>query len=354
MKITIPTADAVTPERAHLLEQVQQLLDRAEGLQQQGEPEAAMEQQERALGLMAGERHPRVADVLHRLGVTRARIGQTDTAEELFQQSLEVAAWCGYVKGQAYAVNCMAVIAQRRGDMDLAESQYRRAGRLAGEVGEARLTGMVEQNLGTLANTRGDLDSAIVHYEKSLKAFEEADDSKGACWVLNNMGMLPTDLRRFDEAHSTLLRGRKLARGLKDLGMEGLIELNRAEALLGSGRLRKARKVLRRAIDIAEHRGDTLLRAEALKGLAVIDRERGQLSRAASQLEEAHDLAGTSDDALLKAEILREMGEVRLRGGEPSLAQGLWRIALTLFEEMDAVLDGADLRTRLQLLEAQI
>ena len=354
MAITVGTTELMTPERAGLLDEVEKLLDLGDELERVGQPDAAMEHQERALAMLAGERHPLVADLLHRCGVTRARIGRTDSAEELFQQSLEVAVWCGYTKGQAYVVNCLAVIAQRRGELELAETQYRRAARLAGESGEVRLIGMVEQNMGTLANTRGDLDSAFVHYQRSLAAFEASGHGEGACWVLNNMGMLQTDLKKFDEAHVTLVRARKLARSRKDLGMEGLLELNRAESLVGSGRLRKARRACQRAINIAEKRGDSLLRAEVLKVLAVIHRERGHLAKAVTHLEEAQDLAEEGDDALLKAEILREMGQVRLQAGEPSLAQALWRTALKHFEELDAVIDGAELRTRLQLLDAEV
>jgi tetratricopeptide (TPR) repeat protein len=188
MSIAFPKADQA-PEQSRLLAEARALLERGNEDALRGEPAVAMAQYEEGLGLLAGQQHPVVADLLCRLGVVRTRLGETEEGEELFGQSLEMATWCGYLEGQAYAVNCLAVVAQRRGDLDVAEWQYRRAARLATEGGDYRLCGMVEQNLGTLANIRGDLDSAVVHYTKSLGAFERAGDTEGICWVLNNLGM---------------------------------------------------------------------------------------------------------------------------------------------------------------------
>jgi tetratricopeptide (TPR) repeat protein len=299
---------------------------------------------------MAGQAVPLVSDLLYRLGTAKARRGETSEAETLFHQSLEVATWCGYPKGQAYAVNCLAVVAQRRGDLQLAESQYRRAVRLANEAAEFRLTGMVEQNLGVMASVRGDLDSAEVHYRKSLRAFEQAGDMEGVCWVLNNLGMLEIDLGRFGDAEATLTRGLKLARKRKDSATEGLFEVNRVEALIGSGKWRTARRRCKRVFTIAKERGDGLLKAEGLKLQAIIERERGKLELALEYLSEARDLAHEGQDALLHAEVLREMGETKRSTGDFARARTLWEDALSRFESLDATLDAADMRERLEQL----
>ncbi len=350
MSIAFPLADQA-PEQSRLLVEARALLEQGNEDALRGEPAAAMAQYEEGLGLLAGQQHPVVADLLCRLGVIRTRLGQTERGEELFGQSLEMATWCGYLAGQAYAVNCLAVVLQRRGDLDVAEWQYRRAARLATEAGDHRLSGMVEQNLGTLANIRGDLDTAFVHYNKSLGAFERASDTEGICWVLNNLGMLETDLRRFDDAQATLDRALKLARRCKNLVMIGLLELNRARALVGAESWRKARGACKRAMAVAGERGDRLLRAEALKLVAVIHREANRLDQADEALVEAYSLAQQSSDRLLAAEIVAEQGEIRLRSGQPTEARALWTTALAEFEALDAVIDAASMRKKLRTVE---
>ena len=198
-----------------LMAEGEALLAKGCELERAGDVEQAVEVLMRALGLLAGHgNQPLGADLLYRSGVLRARLGQTDEAEDLFDQSLETASWCEYKRGQAYATNGLAAVAQRRGDIDAAEALYRRAGRLASETGEHRLSGMVEQNLGVLANIRGDLDSALVHYRSALAPFERADDTEALCWVLNNMGMLETDLGRYDDAEPVLRESLAMRRRL--------------------------------------------------------------------------------------------------------------------------------------------
>jgi tetratricopeptide (TPR) repeat protein len=134
--------------------------------------------------------------------------------------------------------------------------------------------------------------------------------------------------------------------------MTGLLELNRAEALIGAESWRKARGACRRAMAVADERGDRLLRAEALKLLAVIHREASRLDQAHDALLEAHLLAQQSFDRLLAAEIVNEQAEICMRAGEPAEARELWTTALAEFQALDAVIDVAAVRKKLQAVEA--
>lgn len=330
------------------LEQAESLLDRGGQLERAGKAEEALEVLLRAQSLVAGhDRQPLQADLLYRTAVLRTRLGQTERAEELFHQSLETATWCNYLKGQAWAVNGLAIIAQRRGETELSESQFRRARRLASDAGEHRLLGILEMNLGVVANIRGDLDSALIHYEKSLEAFGHTDDSEGTCWALNNLGMLQTDLRRYEDSEKTLTRGLKLAKKMGDRVMEGMLELNRVEALIGLEKWRRAKQGCKRALKIAENRGDTLQTAQCLKFLGIVERSQGRPDDATTTLERAAELAARVEDRLLGAEVTRELGETWLQLGDTNRARRAFGTALQAFVELDAVLDATDLRQRL-------
>ena len=345
-----PIRAATAPMEAvpGVVSQAQALLEEGADLERAGEVERAVEALMRALSLLAGYGHQPVgADLLYRTGVLRARLGQTDEAEALFEQSLEMSGWCEYLKGQAYAVNGLAAVAHRRGDLELAEARYRRAGRLASELSEHRLAGMVEQNLGVIANIRGDLDGALVHYRSALEAFECEDDGEAIVWVLNNLGMLQCDLRRFEDAEQTLERGIERAKRENHQVMVGLLELNRVEALIGCGRWKPALKSLKRVLKVAEDRDDLVQQSEALKLWGVVEREQGKLARATQTLEQAGGLAERAGDKLLRAEILRELGETLHRSGNLPQARLHLEYAMRQFGEVDAVLDAADLRVRI-------
>ncbi len=322
----------------------------AEGadLERAGKAEHALEVLLRALGQLASyDQQPLTADLLYRTAVLRTRLGETEAAEDLFHQSLEIATWCDYTRGQAWAVNGLAIIAQRKGETELADSQFRRARRLATAASEHRLLGILEMNLGVVANIRGDLDSALVHYESSLTSFSRTDDLEATCWALNNIGMLQTDLRRFEDSDLTFTRGLKLAKKVGDRVMEGMLEVNRVEALVGLTRWRRARQGCKRAIKLAEARGDTLQQAQALKFLGVVDRGQGRFDDSVQTLEHAAELAERVEDRLLGAEIVRELGETWTLQGDTAQARVAFGNALQRFVELDAVLDAADLRHRL-------
>ena len=339
------------PGWQRLAEQARALLEEGATLDRAGDVDQAVEVLLRAQGLLSEHGHtPLASDLYYRTGILRTRLGQTEEAETLFERALESASWCDYPRGQAYAINGLAVIAQRRGEIDVAETRFRRAGRMATEVSEHRLSGMVEQNLGVLANIRGDLDSAMVHYQCSLEAFELAGDVEGMCWVLNNLGMLQVDLKRFKEGEKTLLRGQKLAKKNKNQVTATQLELNRVEALVGLGRWRAARKACQNVLKAAREREDNTQRSEALKYRAIIEREQGKLEASVDSLDEAGRLAEKTGDKLLRAEILRELGETLGRGGQIAQARLHLEYALRVFTELDAVLDVVDTRRKLESL----
>ena len=76
----------------------------------------------------------------------------------------------------------------------------------------------------------------------------------------------------------------------------------------------------------------------------------GEITSAFAELKthgNVHALAVEGEDTLLKAEILRELGECWIRKDEPEKARAHWSGALERFEELDAVLDAAEMRERL-------
>lgn len=350
MSIAFPLGDRA-PERTRLVVEARALLERGNEQARLGEPEAAIARYEEGLGLLAGQQHPLVADLLCRLGAVHTRLGRTDDGEELFGRSLEMANRCDHVVGQANAVNGLAVVAQGRAELDLAEWHYRRAARLAAQAGAYGLCGTVEQGLGALANMRGELDRASVHYRKSVSAFERSGDTEGVCRVLNDLGMLEVDLRRYEHAQATLDRALELARQREDPVMTCLVQLNRSEALIAAEEWREAGAACKCALALADERGDRLLRAEALRLLAVIHREGDRLDQAHETLLEAHLLARLSHDRLLAAEIVAEQGEICLRSGQSAEARELWTKALAEFQALDSVIDVAALRKKLRTVE---
>lgn len=330
------------------LAQARRLVELGKEKQRGGDPQGALECQERALSIMAGYgQHPFVADILYWMGTVHRELGQTAQAEALYQRSLEAALWTGSLDGEPYAVNGLAAVAQRRGEVRLAEGLYRRAARLAAEITGHRMIGLVEQNLGILANAQGDLAGALVHYRRSLEALEQARDSEAVSWVLSHLGTLQVDLGLVDEARESLARGVAIAKERRDRALECLFELARAEVFIAQEDWQLAREACGRAEEIVDERGDALGRAETLKLRAVIARETGSADEAIRLLDNAHVLAVEGEDAFLDAEVLVEMGEAFRVGGQANKARAFWEAAIARFRVLNATQDAATTQARI-------
>jgi tetratricopeptide (TPR) repeat protein len=211
---------------------------------------------------------------------------------------------------------------------------------------------MIAHNLGALASVRGDLEGALDHYLRGAEVLGRSGDQVQMLYLLNDLGMLYRNRRCFDEAEETLGRALGLAREVGNTLVEGVVEMNRGELYLETGRLEDAEACCFRSLEIATSRSDPLRRAEALRVLGMIDRDRGRPSAAETALNEAYTLALTSRDALLCAEILREEGELWNGSGDADRARRIWSRAVEAFTDIGARMDAEDLQSRIALLAA--
>jgi len=292
---------------------------------------------DRALASLEGQGPSEVlADVLRWKGSVHRECGDTTEAERLYARSADIAAVIGYALGQAHVANCRAVIAQRRGALAEAAQRYSEAAVLASRAGDTRLVTMTQRNLGIIATIRGDHEEALARFALSLQHAERLNDHDGICRALNNMGIAHTQCGRFGEAESVFDRAVALATSTGDLTVECACRLSRADARVAAGNLADAEHDCRTALAIADRRGDRLRRAEGLKLLAMIWRQRGAYDTCDAILEEALDLSDAGEDALLVADLLSEKAQLSRSRKDLASAFTLLRDARALYASMGA------------------
>jgi tetratricopeptide (TPR) repeat protein len=294
---------------------------------------------------------PYLPEILRWKGTLLREKGDTEAAFRCYTKSLEKARLIKSEKAEAHALNCLGTVAQRRCDHKECERLYAQAAELAAKTGDARLLGMIEQNRGVLADMRGDYAQAAAFYSNSLGAFEMARDQEPMSWVLNNMGILHTKIKNFEEARGYLDRALAIALNRSDAVVENVVRLNLAEAWIGLGRLDLADECCAEALTQAQHRGDHLSVAGALKTRAAIERHRGALDKSIATLRIAiYEVEGT-EDRLLHAEMLRELGEISRAVGNVGAARSALREAVDSFQQIGASEELAEAKGQLELLQ---
>lgn len=314
------------------LEQARALAAEAQSAWRSANPEHAIEACDHAIALLlpAGPSDA-LADVLRWKGSVLRDRGHHSAASDLYTQSLAVADSIAYKAGRAHALNCLGTIAQFRGDLLAAERWYGEAALLAHRLGDRRLSGMVQQNLGVVAETQGRPDEAIAHFRLALGAFEEEGDQDGVLWVLNNLGVLYTREAAYGRAEESLERALALAKTLRDVASEAIVEENRAALFVATGRLENADVAVARAYGLAEQRRDNTRRAAALRIMGRIARVRDHSdSNATSLFERALTLCQLGEDVQLRVEILCDVGDAYSDAGEHARARESWRRALDI------------------------
>jgi putative nucleotidyltransferase with HDIG domain len=289
------------------------------------------------------------SEALRRLSVVLHRGNDRTLARELCERSHELARAADDPILAGEALNVLGGFEFEAGAMDAARARYHQALELAGGV--PRLMARVEQNLGILANVQGDHAGAVAHYRRSLEAFERSGDDRGRAIVYHNLGMVSADRTRWHDAERYYALSRALATQTGDRHLEGLCLLNQAEVLVARQRYDEARSGAEQALELFNHLGARLDKADAYKVLGVVYRETGRPVLAESRLRAAIEHAVATGSVLSEAESTRELARLLQSMGRNQEALQLLGAAHRLFGRLDARVDLVDVAAKVAELE---
>ena len=328
------------------------LIDEAHRAAAAGKRDLARQRYESALYLLRDPSQALAsATILRRVGRTYLDDGDILAGLDCLTAALAVAEACGDTAEIAHTVNVMAISYSQRGQLEEAARLYDEAGRMARLAGDERLIAMIEQNLGVMASMRGDIERALDHYVDSLGRYRRLGLSEELARLLPNIGMAYVGLERWDEAERTYAESYELARELGDTWTRLMVESNRVDLLVKRRDFASARAVCDRILLEAGALRETRLLAETYKHCGVIARETGRLDEAEEFLQRAYDQATAREDVSLAAETVREQAELFLALGRNREALGALTLSHTLFSQLRAKRDLAEVRRKMRQLE---
>lgn len=201
------------------------------------------------------------------------------------------------------------------------------------------------ENSGRAERRPEKFDQALIEYAAASIHFEGAGHTRYRARVENNLGFLFHTIGKHDEAHEHLTRARSLFVSLKDVGSVAQVDETCARVQIAEGRLEEAEKSARAAVQSLEAGGEQALLAEALatRGVALARlcrhaEARRSLERAVETAEHGGDSEGAGQAAII---IVEELGE-----------QTTARELCEIFERASGLLSGSQNPSTLARLNA--
>ncbi|MBN2537496.1 sigma 54-interacting transcriptional regulator [candidate division WOR-3 bacterium] len=289
---------------------------------------AALEQELAAAAPGAGR-----LEVLVRMGRILF-INRPDRCRSVLEDALVESQRCGDNAALASAVQMLAELAFQRGDSVESERLVERALATARAVGNRRAESGALNLRGSLYEARGEYEEARSHYQQALDVSRESGYREGEQAALNQLGALAGLQGRPEEALEFLKRCLEIDDQLGDDYLRTVHLYNTGWALENLGRMDEAAEYCYRAIALAETAGYPEIKIDATSMLGEFYLKRDRPDKAVELLGRVVDgLKQQNDRKGLLRDALANYGTARLRLGDLSHAEEVFREALALAEE---------------------
>ena len=156
--------------------------------------------------------------------------------------------------------------------------------------------GLVFRQLAAPEHREDYMDRALMEYTAASFHFELAGNTRYLARVENNLGYLLFTMRKYDEAHKHLDRARHFFFALSDMSMIAQVDDTRARTLLAEDRVDEAERVARNAVRTLQKGDEQAVLAEALTTHGVALARLGDYPSAKRLLQRAIEVAETTGD----------------------------------------------------------
>jgi len=359
---------------------VEQLIARGEGLEQEGRFEEASRAYERArdAGAACASSALRLR-ALRRIARLRRATGDLESATRLYREAFSLAGQLGEAAELAAAVTGLGNVSTDQGRWDEAQEHYRAGLEHALPLGDPLQIGQLWNNLSMVRRRLGDLDGALEASARAIEMLEEVGDRNELARCLNHLGLTQVELGRYPAALNSYKDAATLA---DDAYIVAAVHTNFCDLWLRMNRDRLEPPAPGDESDLASHAGsesEAALASDTWAGLdgsqqaqlgadlarprgfplilAHIQMEQGALCRlrrdpaGAELFERALETARRHEYRHLEAEVRLEYGLFLRDTAQPQTAARHFRAALDIYRRAGAQREAARVEGLLRELE---
>jgi CHAT domain-containing protein/Tfp pilus assembly protein PilF len=239
-------------------------------LEIQGDYEASMDYQRRALALAEETKNPNLADFYNNLGVTLRKQGSPGEAADYLTRSLKLKEAQGDKRGMAQATFNLGNVYSELGNLRLALEQYQRSLEISKELGIQIGIAYNTDAMGTVYKSQGDYDLALSYYEQSLKIKEKAGNPREIANTIMNIGSVNQNMGNGALARESFEKALKLKESADDKEGVALVLKAEGQLLREQGNYAEALQRDQASIKISEAIGHKSVLSQTLVEMARI------------------------------------------------------------------------------------
>lgn len=259
-----------------------------------------------------------------------------DSALYFGERALQLARTLKFPKGEAQALNDLAIIYIDRSAYAEADTALRRALSIRRQLGDTAGVGAVHNKLGNLYQSQLRLEEALVENQQALALFTALGDRKKEALILSNIAVINFNMRQFDHALEYHQAAAEMHRTSGDSAGLATSQGNMANVLLSLGDTTRALDLFKQAGSYFKGRG--LLREYAVQAHneAGVRLAQGDAARAIALYSEALRIREEGGDRKAMASTRTGLADAFLFQGRTNEARKIALEALTLATEVGA------------------
>ncbi len=272
-----------------------------------GEFEEAMESYEEAVRL---EEDPRAkAGIYHKIANVAIRKGEYQQCRRICDKGLSLLEK-GVVIEKSRLLRNKGWTYLREGDHETAEDIFNRSLNIAEGLEDERELGEIYHSYGTLYFSQDQYKKALENFGRSKKYREEVGDPIGISKTLNNEGNVYDDLGELDKAQECYQESLKLAEKIGDKYTIAATLNNLGIIHWLKGEFDKVLECQEESLEMFKKIGDMRTISILLNNIGNIYQDRGELNKALENYEESLKIAEDMENKSAETHPLTNIGQV--------------------------------------------
>jgi tetratricopeptide (TPR) repeat protein len=301
-----------------------------------GDTEQANEIQEERLeicrrsGYAIGE-----ADALDSLGNIALVRGEYQTAERYYHQSLERFQEIGFSIGEAQSLNNLGVLAQELREYERARDYHGRSLDIYRETGSRQMQARLISALGSVAKSLAELESAREYYQQSLAICRDIGDRLGEAKNFEGLGTVSKQAGDYQQAEQYFERSLELFAAVDDPRGQASSFNNLGDIAKEHENLEQAASYYRKSLSLGRETGDRRGEAGSLNSLGILARSRGDLETAHEYYQESLEIFRDMNKRGDEAMVLTNLGNLAQDRGDLAEATSYHEQQLDIYRDLD-------------------